>query len=289
MDVKKILMDGDIIDEASLTVSTLDRGYLFGDGVFEVTPFYNGKAFALKKHMENLFASCIKVKIPAVYTVDELMEFTEQLITAVGGGDGEVYAHITRGVGDYDLEFPEMCIPQLIMGVREVDRPQLQKLRETGVNLVTVPDLRGELCSVNTLGRVQEILGRHKAKVAKAWDALFVLPDGKITEATEAALMLVKDGMLWTYPDDGHLHKNITRELIKEQLAEKLDMQVIEKAFTVDFAVKAEEAFLCGERCELIPVYKIDRKYVADKKVGPVTKKLQAAYEQLVEEVCGKK
>jgi D-alanine transaminase len=243
----------------------------------------------LLPHMENLFNSVIKVKIPGIYTVEELVTFHEELLEATGVTEGEVYTQITRGDSGYNLEFPELSVPQLIMSVRPVDRSKLAETRKKGVNLITVPDLRGEMCDVNTIGRMQEILAKQKAKVGRAYDALFVLPDKKITESTEAAFVLVKDGILWTYPEGGHVHKNVTFRLIKEKLAAELDMQVIEKPFTVDFAVKAEEAFLCGPRCEIMPVYKIDRQLVGDGKIGETVPKLQKLFEDCVAKECPKK
>ena len=132
--------------------------------------------------------------------------------------------------------------------------------------------------------RLPEILARNKARVGKCYDALFV-KDEKITEATESAFMVVKDEMLWTYPQKlGSVHSNLMRQLIKEKLAATLDMQVIEKAFTKEFALGAEEAFLCGARCEIMPVAKIDRRMVADGKPGRMTLQLQAAFEDYIRE-----
>jgi D-alanine transaminase len=97
--------------------------------------------------------------------------------------------------------------------------------------------------------------------------------------------MVVKDELLWTYPMKlGSVHQNATRQLVKEKLAATLDMQVIEKSFTKEFALEAEEAFLCGYRCEIMPVAKIDRRPVADGKPGKVTLQLQAAFEEYIRE-----
>jgi D-alanine transaminase len=284
-----LFVNGELVEPDKLNISPFDRGHLFGDGVYELAPVYNGKVFALLPHMENLFNSVIKVKIPGIYTVEELVTFHEELLEATGVTEGEVYTQITRGDSGYNLEFPELSVPQLIMSVRPVDRSKLAETRKKGVNLITVPDLRGEMCDVNTIGRMQEILAKQKAKVGRAYDALFVLPDKKITESTEAAFVLVKDGILWTYPEGGHVHKNVTFRLIKEKLAAELDMQVIEKPFTVDFAVKAEEAFLCSPRCEIMPVYKIDRQLVGDGKIGETVPKLQKLFEDCVAKECPKK
>mgnify|MGYP002897833760 FL=1 len=248
-------------------------------------PVYNGRCFALLPHMDNLFESVIKVKIPAVYTIEELIEFHEALIAESGIENGEIYTQITRGTADYGLAFPEMSVPQLTMTIVETDREVLSAKRESGVNIITTEDNRWQLCNVNTLNRLPEVLARQKARESNAFDTLFIRENGKITESTESSFMVIKDEMIWTHPDNNLVHKNITRRLIKERLAPDIDMQVIEKAFDMEFVLKAEEAFLCGPRCEIMPVTKIDRKFIGSG-VGKVVPQLQAAFKAFVEREC---
>ena len=114
--------------------------------------------------MDNLFESVIKVKIPAVYTVEKLIEFHERLIAESGIQNGEIYTQITRGTGEYGLAFPEMCVPQLTMSIVPVDRNLLAEKREKGINIITAPDVRWQFCNVNTLNRLPEALARQKAR-----------------------------------------------------------------------------------------------------------------------------
>ena len=244
-----VLVDGEIMPAEEAAVSVHDRGHQFGDGVFEIVPVYNGRCFALLPHMDNLFESVIKVKIPAVYTIEELIEFHEALIAESGIENGEIYT------------------------------------RESGVNIITTEDNRWQFCNVNTLNRLPEVLARQKARESNAFDTLFIRENGKITESTESSFMVIKDEMIWTHPDNNLVHKNITRRLIKERLAPDIDMQVIEKAFDMEFVLKAEEAFLCGPRCEIMPVTKIDRKFIGSG-VGKVVPQLQAAFKAFVEREC---
>ena len=279
-----ILINNDILDPEEINVHPFNRGHQFGDGVYEVVPVYNGKALHAEMHMENLFNAMVQIKIPGFYMIEEMVEFTRRMIEAAEVTDGLLYTQVTRGIGPYELDFPEQCEPELIMQAVPLDRAALAELRQTGVNLVTVPDERAVKCDLNTLNRLPEILARNKARVGKCYDALFV-KDEKITEATESSFMVVKDEMLWTYPMKlGNVHSNLMRQLIKEKLAATLDMQVIEKAFTKEFALGAEEAFLCGARCEIMPVTKIDRRMVADGKPGRMTLQLQAAFEEYIRE-----
>ena len=277
-----ILINNDILDPEEINVHPFNRGHQFGDGVYEVVPVYNGKALHAEMHMENLFNAMVQIKIPGFYMIEEMVEFTRRMIEAAEVTDGLLYTQVTRGIGPYELDFPEQCEPELIMQAVPLDRAALAELRQTGVNLVTVPDERAVKCDLNTLNRLPEILARNKARVGKCYDALF-MKDEKITEATESSFMVVKDEMLWTYPMKlGNVHENVMRKLIKEKLAATLDMQVIEKAFTKEFALGAEEAFLCGYRCEIMPVAKIDRRMIGDGKPGKATLQLQAALEYYI-------
>ncbi|MBP3264970.1 MAG: aminotransferase class IV [Acidaminococcaceae bacterium] len=285
MKTNLILVNNDIIDPEELNVHPFNRGHQFGDGIYEIISVYNGKAVNAEMHMENLFNAMVQIKIPGFYMVEEMVDFTTRMIEAAEVTDGLLYTQVTRGIGPYELDFPEQCEPELIMQAVPLEKEKLAALRETGVNLMTVPDERAVKCELNTLNRLPEILAKNKARVGKCYDALFVR-DEKITEATDSAFMVVKDEMLWTYPMKlGSIHSNETRQMIKEKLAATLDMQVIEKAFTKDFALGAEEAFMCGPRCEILPVAKIDRRMIGDGKPGKMTLQLQEAYENYVREL----
>ena len=274
---KLVLVDGEIMPEAEAFNDVNDRGHNFGDGVFEIVPVYNGRCFALLPHMNNLFDSVIAVKIPGVYMIEELVEFHESLLAATGLKDCEIYTQVTRGSGAYALSYPEQRIPHLTMYAVPVDREALAEKRAKGVNVITGEDVRWARCDINTLIRLPEVMAKQKAVIGNAFDSLLVR-DGKITESTEASFFIYNDGILWTHPENNFIHKNITRRLLMERLSKDLDLQIIERAFDKDFALKADEAFLCGPRCEFMPVTKIDRSFVADGKVGELTQQLQDAY-----------
>jgi len=284
-----VLINGEIIESEEGKVILSDRGHQFGDGVFELVPVYNGRSFALLPHMENLFNAVISVKIPGIYTVEEFVSFHEELIVASGLENGEIYTQITRGAAPYSLEFPEMTIPQLSMMIIDNARHGLIEKQEKGVNLITEPDIRWLRCDINTLNRMPAVLAKQKARVSRAYDALFVREDGKITETTESNFFVVKDDLIWTHPANNLILNSVTRRLVKERLAVDLGMQVIEKAFNLDFVLKSEEAFIAGPRCEIVPVTKIDRKFIGDSKVGPVTRKLQCEFKTFVAKECPQK
>ena len=280
-----VLIDGEIMPLEEAFVDVNDRGHNFGDGVFELVPVYNGRCFGLLPLMNNLFDSVISVKIPGVYMIEELVEFHENLIEATGMENGEIYTQITRGSAPYGLAYPEPSVPRLTMFAVPVDRAALEEKRAKGVNVITEKDERWARCDVNTLNRLPEVLAKQKATIGRAFDALFVR-DGKITEATESSFFIYKDGILWTHPENNFIHKNVVRRLLMERLSKDMDLQIIERAFDKEFALKADDAFLCGPRCEFMPVTKIDRSFVNGGKVGELVPQLQRAYTEFVLKEC---
>lgn len=283
-----VLMDGVIVPAAEAIAAVDDRGYLFGDGVFEIVPVYNGRCFGLLPHMNNLFDSVISVKLPGQYTIEELVEFHEKLLDSTGLANCEIYTQITRGGGMFGLAYPEQSVPCLTMFAVPVDRDYLAQMRKKGVNLISEDDVRWSRCDINTLNRLPEVMAKQKARISNAFDALFIR-DGKITESTEAAFYVYKDGILWTHPGNNMIHVNITSRLLKERLAPDMDLQVIERPFDREFAIRADEAFLCGPRCEFMPVVKIDRSFVGGGKVGSLVPSLQKAYLDFVLKECPEK
>ena len=280
-----VLLDGEIMPMEEAFVDVNDRGHNFGDGVFELVPVYNGRCFALLPLMNNLFDSVIAAKIPGVYMIEELVEFHENLIAATDLENCEIYTQVTRGSAPYGLAYPEPSVPRLTMFAVPVDREALAEKRAKGVNVITEKDERWSRCDVNTLNRMPEVLAKQKATISRAFDALFVR-DGKITESTEASFFIYKDGILWTHPENNFIHKNVVRRLLMERLSKDLDLQIIERPFDKEFALKADEAFLCGPRCEFMPVTKIDRGFVNGGKVGELVPKLQSAYTEFVLKEC---
>ncbi|HIW22128.1 MAG TPA: aminotransferase class IV [Candidatus Dorea intestinavium] len=285
MTFSKVLINGEIINMEQATTSIFDRGYQFGDGVAELVPVYNGRCFGLLPHMEDFFSSVIAMKLPGIYTMEELVEFHEEVIRANNIVNGEIYTQLTRGEASYGLDFPEMTVPKLAMQAVAADRAELTEKQATGVNIITETDNRWLRCDVNTLNKLPEVLAKQKARVARAYDALFVRENGIITESTESNFFVVKDDLLWTHPANNLIRNSVSRRLVKERLAVDLGLQVIEKAFNLDFVLKSEEAFLVGPRIEIIPVTKIDRQFI-EGGVGQITRQLIDAYKAFIAREC---
>jgi D-alanine transaminase len=280
------LVNGRLVDMNENVVTMEDRGHQFGDGVYEVTKVYNGKCFALRPHLDRLYQSLRAIRIPATYTFEELVQFHEALIKESGITEGAIYLQITRGAAPRVHPFPEQVVPCLTMSIRS-SGPVKQEFRDNGVKIILIPDERWLRCDIKSLNLLSNVLGKQQAKEAGCYEAVMVR-DGFVTEGTSSNFFVVKDGVIWTHPATNLILKGITRTILLERLAKELDLTILEKAFDVSFVKSASEAFLSGTSTEIMPVISIDGKLVNDGVVGPITRKLQAAYTQLIDEECGR-
>jgi D-alanine transaminase len=280
------LLDGRIIDLNENILPMEDRGYQFGDGVYEYTKVYNGHCFAFKQHMDRLYRSLRELRIPAVYTLDELAEFHQLLIKESGITDGGIYLQITRGVAPRVHSFPDVMVPKLTMSIRPAGTANY-KLWETGAKIITIPDERWMRCDIKSLNLLGNILGKQRAKETGCFEAVMVR-DGFVTEGTSSNFFVVKDGVLWTHPSNNLILKGITKTLVIENIASQLELAVVEKKFDTDFVMSAQEAFLTGTSTEIMPIVSINGHVVSDGQPGNITLKIQKAYQNMIDNECGR-
>ena len=277
-------IDGRIVDLKELVVAMEDRGYQFGDGVYEYTKVYNGKCFSLKPHIDRLYRSLRELRIPAVFTFAEMEEIHNRLIAESGIENGGIYLQITRGWAPRAHAFPDTVVPCLTMTIRPSSINAAQW--DTGVGVVAVPDERWLRCDIKSLNLLGNILAKQKAKEAGCYEAIMIR-DNMVTEGSSSNFVIVKDGVLWTYPIGNLILKGVTRTRVLEEIVPANGLSVLEKAFTLDFAKKADEAFLTGTTTEIMPIVTIDGQPVADGKVGPITQKIQKGYKDAIAKECG--
>lgn len=280
------LIDGELIDLNQNIVPMEDRGYQFGDGVYEVTRVYNGRCFALRMHVDRLYRSLRELRIPAVYTFSELEEFHEALIKESGIKEGAIYLQITRGVAPRAHGFPNTVEPRLTMSIRPTTVNTAVK--ENGAKVSFIPDERWLRCDIKSINLLGNILGKQRAKEAGSFEGIMVR-DEHVTEGTSSNFYVVKDGIVWTHPANNLVLRGITRTYLTEKIFPELDITIVEKPFTAAFAKSADEAFITGTNTEIVPVVIMDGVPLQDGKVGPTTRKIQAAYEALIDEQCGRK
>lgn len=262
------------IDEAK--VSVLDRGFVFGDGIYEVIPVYSGRLFRLEHHLERLDRSLEGIRLSNPLVPDEWSEILHELVTKNGRSDQSIYLQITRGVAKRDHAFPVNVEPTVFamsnpMG--EVD-PELRK----GVTAVTVEDFRWKLCHIKSIALLPNILLRQQAIDQGAVEAI-MLRDGQVTEGAATNVFIVHNNTVITPPKSNLLLPGITRDLVVE-LCNKHAIACEERDISEAELRSADEVWLSSSTKEVIPVTTLDGKPVGVGQPGPVWENILALYQE---------
>lgn len=274
--------EGRILPLEEVRISPLDRGFLFGDSVYEVLRIYQGKAWLEKEHFDRLERSLKEIRIEGV-DIDRLRKRMHETISAGPYHDAQVYLQITRGAAPRRSHpIPKGIAPLELLWVEEIGDPYAAH-REPGVRVITQPDLRWRRCDIKSTNLLGNILATTAAKEADCSEAILYRPDGVVTEATHSSFFGVKEGAIVTTPQSGEILPGITRSFLF-QLTERAKIPVREEVLRLEALPSMDETFLTGTTSEVLPIVEIDGKSVGSGKPGPVTRKLQAAYREAVAE-----
>lgn len=268
-------------DEARVPVN--DRGFLFADGVYEVTPAYNGRLFRWSRHLARLERGLASIGI--AFDAASLLEVKEGLLARnglTGVPVAYVYVQVTRGIAPRSHAFPDPPAAPTVYGfANRYDRPPMERWRQ-GFDAVTVPDQRWARADIKAIALLPNVLAQQAAADAGVTDAIFVR-DGMALEGSHANLFAVFGGVLTTSPKSNYILHGVTREFVIE-LAQELGIPVEERAFTRSELYAADEVFLSGTTTEVRPSVKIDGRKIGDGRVGPVS---QALFERFLATVGG--
>lgn len=275
----KVLVNDVLVDEQEAKVAFNDRGYNFGDGIYEYVRLYDNKLFTAKEHFERLLRSAQEIGLDIDYTVESLTELVRKLAEANGVTDGGVYMQITRGAAPRDHAFPTPSVePVFTAFVKEYERPT-EKL-QNGVSVVTTEDIRWLRCDIKSLNLLGNVLAKEYATKYNAAEAV-LHRDGTVTEGASSNVFAVKDGIVHTHPANNLILNGITRRVI-QWVCEDENITLNEEPFTVEFLKQADEVIFSNTSDEVMPVVKIDGDVVNDGEVGPITRKLQAGFERYI-------
>ena len=272
-------VNGRFLPLEGATVSVEDRGFQFGDGIYEVIRTYHGKPFQLDAHLARLERSAHAIELPFPWSLQQWAAYVREGIARAAYPESKVYLQLTRGVAPRDHAFPVLVKPTAVMTVREM-RPLDPVLRASGVAVMTMDDWRWGRCDIKSVNLLPNVMARQKAKQAGAFEAVFVR-NRQVTEGAVSNVMVVKAGRVFTAPEGEQILSGVTRTLVVE-LARKEGLPVEERFVTLDELLHADEIFLTGTTVEVLPVVRIDEKPVGSGKPGPVTQKLQAAFQRAI-------
>jgi D-alanine transaminase len=256
-----------------------DRGYQFGDGVYEVCEIRNGSLVDERRHFERLERSLDALEIKPPTSPRALGFILQETVRRNRVRDGLLYVQITRGVARRDHGFPVPEVkPSLVVVARSLDRSKIEENARNGIGVVTASDNRWRRVDIKTIGLLPNVLARQTAKNEGAREAWFVDEKGQITEGTSSnAWIVTQDGKLVTRPSSHRILTGITRTVIKD-VAEREGVQFEERAFSTAEALNAREAFITSATQGAMPVVKIDGKPIGDGRPGPVTRGLREAF-----------
>lgn len=279
--VATILYQDQFIDREQAKVDIEDRGYQFGDGIYEAMMVYSGQIFLLEPHMKRLERSARELSLTLPYSVAHITENIKKLIEINQLKDGVVYFQITRGAAPRQHFFPDH-VSSVITGSVSNHTRDLSK-RPKGIKASLAEDIRWLRCDIKTLNLLGNVLAKQKAHVEGSGEA--ILHRGNtVTEGSSSNAFIVKNGQLITHPADHFILNGITRLFVLD-LAKQLGIPFVEREFTVDELVNADEVFITGTSNEVNPVLQIEQQVVADGEQGPVTKKLISAFDAEVERI----
>ena len=274
-----VYLNGSYMPLSEARIPVLDRGFIFGDGIYEVVPVYEGRPFRLAHHLKRLKRSLAKIRITnplddAGWTqlIDELVRRHPQWPNQV------VYMHITRGVAKRDHAFPENATPTVFAMTNPFTPPTLESIGE-GLSVISVPDERWLHCDIKSISLLGNILARQTAVEAGAIEAV-LFRDGYLTEGASSNIWVVKDGKLLAPPHDNLILEGIRYELM-EELARHSDIPFEARRISQDEVRNADELLLTAATKEVKPITRLDGQPVGKGVPGPIFHKLFAAYQEV--------
>lgn len=278
-------VDGQFVPLADAAVSVEDRGFQFADGVYEVCAVLNGRLLDWEGHVSRLARSLGELSIAAPMSAAAFDLVVRRMLAANRIRDGLLYIQVTRGAARRDHPFPKAAHPTLVMTARAFDFRQRLGQQQTGIKVVTQPEIRWSRRDIKSVSLLPNVLAKQAAKTAGAFEAWYV-DNGTVTEGGSTNAWIVRDGVAITHPADHDILAGVMRDtLIRVGRAHQFRIE--ERAFTLKEALAADEAFITSTTAPCLPVVAIDAARVGNGAPGPVTAQLADLLWQEIERQTG--
>lgn len=270
-----IHLNGQYLPEGEAKISVFDRGYLFADGVYEVTAVIEGRLIDFEPHMDRLARSLGELGMAWPVARERLREVHEELLARNGLREGRVYMQVTRGVSERDFAYPRTAESTLLAFTQAAEVVADPKA-ETGVKAISIPDIRWKRRDIKSIALLAQCMGKQRAVEAGAYEA-WMYEDGHVTEGTSSTSYIVADGRIVTRALSNAVLPGVTRLAILRLAAER-NLALQERAFTLQEAYGAEEAFLTSASALVLPVVEIDGRPIGSGRPGAIARRLRALY-----------
>jgi D-alanine transaminase len=278
------ILNGEFIDRSLAKVDIEDRGYQFGDGIYEVIRVYNGKMFAAAKHLERLVECAEKINLVLPYGITEIQEKLTTLIAKNHLVSGIVYMQFSRGVAPRNHAYPiQSTVASFVAYTKEIQRP-LENLR-VGAKAVLVEDIRWLHCDIKSLNLLGNLMAKQRAVESGCYEAILHREED-VTEGSSSNISIIKNGTLYTHPADMFILNGITRQLMLS-ICQSTGIPFEETGFTVQELLDADEVILSSTTSEITPIVEVSNKKIANGKPGSITVRLQELFESEIKRQCG--
>jgi len=276
MAVKEVYLNGEYMPAAEASISIFDRGFTFGDGVYEVIPVYGGRLFRLQQHLDRLKYSLAEIGLPSPLSSIEITQVFERLLADITG-DASIYLQITRGSAPRNHAFPDQVQPTFLAYAQDLVYPD-QATRDAGVMAVSFPDQRWERCDIKSVSLLANVLARQYAHKHGAAEAV-LFRDGKLTEGAASTLFVVHQGQLLTTASGHSILPGITRELVLE-LACNHGLSCQQTDISENQVKTADELWLSSSTKEVLPIISLDGQPVGGGVPGPHYRHIIGLYDE---------
>lgn len=274
-----VYLNGDYVRLGDAKISVLDRGFIFGDGIYDVVPAYNGKPFRMEGHLARLERSLASISIKVNLTRHDWEQLVENLLKRSGQGDCMVYIQVSRGVAKRDHAFPKDTAPTVFCMVTPFKRPSTE-VRENGYAAVSMPDIRWLRCEIKSVSLLGNVLAKQHA-VDAGVDEVLQFRDGYLSEGSSCNIWVAKDGVLMAPPRNNLILEGIRYSLL-EELAAAAGIPFEARAISQQEVDNADELMLSSATKEILPITTYNGKPVGTGKPGRVYQLLRAGYDTAV-------
>jgi D-alanine transaminase len=280
-------LNGQFLPRSTATISVEDRGFVFGDGVYEVWRVVNGRLFESERHLARLDFGLreLRIGLREPLSLPAIEEIADRLLreSALTTGEATFYMEITRGAAPRSHQFPAANTPPTVYAtVNRLTPPE--ELRARGAAAITIPDIRWLRCDIKTIQLLPNVFAKQAAAERGAVDALMIR-DGVVTEGSHANVVGVLDGVIRTHPTNHLILPGITRAIVLD-IARQLGVTVSEEPIAERDIPNLEELFLVGTTTDVMPIVRVDDRPVGDGRPGPITTRLVKEFRAYLDASC---
>lgn len=272
-----VFLNGEFLPKEDAKISIFDRGFIFGDGIYEVVPVMNGVMVDKEEFWQRFKRSLKAIELHLPYEEAEFEGFLNELIAKNALKEGGIYMQVSRGVASRDFAFVKGIKPTIMAFAYEA-KIENNEFAQTGIAIISVPDMRWKRRDIKSISLLAQCYAKEMAVKAGVQEG-FMVENGKVTEATSSTAFIIKDKTLITKPFSNEILPGIRRLNILK-FAKELDLKVEERAFTMSEVYAADEVFICAASLPVLGVVKADNKIIANGKVGHFTQKIRTRYLQ---------